>query len=449
MSPDLPLSPSFVSLSTATTSSAADDVPPTPKVRFDQECVLIPDPLPMSRMPRLVTKSYSLPLWKRKRSPSVVSESEDEPLEDHVVFKVSVPSIVTKTRSPSRDAASRPLVSCLVHSGDPSSSGTPASPPRPMGRPRRGSLPVAVHPDAVTIPLRSCCAQCYPSIDKCMKEGDHWEIRFSRGALRRRKSLSDAHTPSRTRHCVRDAMPGFDAIVAVDEVDQRRKSTDMDALTAFTIQVPTTSASASSEVEEIPLRRALSLPDAVHPSRARLLPDLHPHALSPPILEEDELRPSPRRTPIPSPRGSSTNLPSTRVIHAVHMVTAEKVPPVPAKPSPSPSPEESLLNLSLDHTFSSSPITLTPSVPIPDREAPSPYYAGPYSRNGHGRGISLDSPTSSPTSSPRMAHARSTSTLESPGSRKKPLLALPGTIFRASTSVLKGISGMSGIPMSA
>ena len=94
MSSDLPLSPSFVSLSTATTSSVADDVPPTPKVRFDQECVLIPDPLPMSRMPRLVTKSYSLPLWKRKRSPSVVSESEDEPLEDHVVFKVSVPRSV-------------------------------------------------------------------------------------------------------------------------------------------------------------------------------------------------------------------------------------------------------------------------------------------------------------------------------------------------------------------
>ena len=41
-----------------------------------------------------------------------------------------------------------------------------------------------------------------------MKKGEHWEVHFSRGALRRRKSVSDARTPSRTRHCVRDAMPG-------------------------------------------------------------------------------------------------------------------------------------------------------------------------------------------------------------------------------------------------
>ena len=96
MSCVLPLSPSFVSLSTATVSeSESDDAPATPKVRFEQECVLIPDPVPMSRMPRLVTKSYSLPLWKRKRDPSVLSESEDDTPEDHVVFKVSVPRSVS------------------------------------------------------------------------------------------------------------------------------------------------------------------------------------------------------------------------------------------------------------------------------------------------------------------------------------------------------------------
>ena len=37
-------------------------------VRFEEQCVLIPDPAPSSRLPRLVTKSYSLPLWRRKGS---------------------------------------------------------------------------------------------------------------------------------------------------------------------------------------------------------------------------------------------------------------------------------------------------------------------------------------------------------------------------------------------
>ena len=38
-------------------------------VQFDDTCVVIPDPVAQSRMPRLIKKSYSLPLW-RKRSPS-------------------------------------------------------------------------------------------------------------------------------------------------------------------------------------------------------------------------------------------------------------------------------------------------------------------------------------------------------------------------------------------
>ncbi|KAI0757462.1 hypothetical protein C8Q80DRAFT_102176 [Daedaleopsis nitida] len=437
----LPRSPSFVSLATALPASPdPDDAPPTPKVRFEQECVLIPDVIPISKLPRLVTKSYSLPLWKRKRSPSVVSESEDEPPEDQVVFKVSVPSITTKVRSPSREAAARPLVSCLVQNPDPSSSFIPtSSPPRPIGRPRRGSLPVPIPTDAETVPLRACCAQCYLSIDKCMKEGDHWQVHFSRGALRRRKSISDAHTPARARHCLREAMPGFDAIVAVDEVDQRRKSTE---LTAFTLEMPANACgSTSSEQEEVPLRRALSLPDAIHPSRAKLLPVLHPRALAAPIIEEDEFRPSPRRTPIPSPFCSSTNLPSTRMLVAP---TAEKTVPI-SLPRTS-SPESMFANL--DSVFSSSPLALTPPMSNSEKADSASYFPARYAR-AHERADSLDSSLSSPSSSPRIPHARSTSTLESAGGRKKPLMALPGSIFRASTQVLKGLSGMSGMPMSA
>lgn len=105
MSQPVPLSPSFESLVAA--PHTTDEPPPlepplSPKVRFDQDCVLIPDPLPASRLPRLVTKSYSLPLWKRKqREPSLVSDTEDDSSEDHVVFKVSVPRSVSSIFCPS------------------------------------------------------------------------------------------------------------------------------------------------------------------------------------------------------------------------------------------------------------------------------------------------------------------------------------------------------------
>ena len=45
-------------------------------VHFDDTCVLIPDPVAQSRIPRLIKKSYSLPLW-RKRSNSNPSADAD------------------------------------------------------------------------------------------------------------------------------------------------------------------------------------------------------------------------------------------------------------------------------------------------------------------------------------------------------------------------------------
>ncbi|RPD58495.1 hypothetical protein L227DRAFT_577183 [Lentinus tigrinus ALCF2SS1-6] len=350
-------------------------------------------------------------------------------------------SITTKARSPSREAGHIPLVSCLVHP-HPCTSATAHSPSPPRGRPRRASLPAPVHTDAVTVPLRSCCPQCYQSIDKCMKEGDHWEVRFSRGAMRRRKSVSDAHTPSRMHHCVRDAMPGFDAIVAVDEVEQRRKSIESDPLTALTAAMHAANVHTNSGSEEIPLRRALSLPDAVYPSSTRMLPDLRPCTLSPPIMEEDEHRPSPRRTPISSPLGSTTNLPPTHTVY--------RSSPIPIPPrTPSPGPENSRFDI-VDSAFSPSPMSLTPPEPVSEKELPTSYFSDPFT--GHARGVSLDSSSSSPSlssPSPRIEHAGSTATLGSPtASRKSPLMTIPGSIFRASTQMLKGISEMAGTPMS-
>ncbi|KAJ3485814.1 hypothetical protein NLI96_g4679 [Meripilus lineatus] len=70
------------------------------KVRFDDQCILIPDPVIHSRMPRLVKKSYSLPLWRRRSSPTSsppLGEGNGTPAspeENHLIFTLPVPRFV-------------------------------------------------------------------------------------------------------------------------------------------------------------------------------------------------------------------------------------------------------------------------------------------------------------------------------------------------------------------
>ena len=79
-----------------------DDIECRQVVQFDDTCVLIPDPVVQSRMPRLVKKSYSLPLWRRRSSsnpPLDVAEvlpGTSSPTEEKsgMVFTVSVPRSV-------------------------------------------------------------------------------------------------------------------------------------------------------------------------------------------------------------------------------------------------------------------------------------------------------------------------------------------------------------------
>lgn len=77
-------------------------------VRFDNECVLIPESVLCSKRPKVFTKTYSLPLWKRKPAPAPdtdVSYAESGTNEENqVVFKVPVPRYV------------RSLVSCHLQS---------------------------------------------------------------------------------------------------------------------------------------------------------------------------------------------------------------------------------------------------------------------------------------------------------------------------------------------
>ncbi|KAJ7232452.1 hypothetical protein B0H12DRAFT_1239649 [Mycena haematopus] len=72
------------SMSTTTTKTTAT----ISRVRFDAECIVIPELGSYgSKRPRMVTKSYSLPLWKKGR------DEDDE--QAHVVLKVALPRSVS------------------------------------------------------------------------------------------------------------------------------------------------------------------------------------------------------------------------------------------------------------------------------------------------------------------------------------------------------------------
>ncbi|KAK0245054.1 hypothetical protein EDD85DRAFT_895367 [Armillaria nabsnona] len=252
-------------------------------VRFDNECILIPECHGRSKRPivSMVTRSYALPLWKRKSpSPSPLDEKErdTEMIEDSdssspegIVFKVSVPSFKTRP-SRGRSHTAEPLTPCLVHrsTANQSQHSPPTSFPVPRRRTlvRSPSLPIPPAKRITTVPLRACCPNCYPITEKSLKEGDNWETKFSTGARRRRSTSLDGITAPFNLADVEEAL--FRVNVTVDEVDtlkQRR----------------------SQEIASAPVAM--------------------PHVE---VEDEDQLFPlplprrSPGDSPIPSPKASST-----------------------------------------------------------------------------------------------------------------------------------------------
>ncbi|KAK0475218.1 hypothetical protein IW261DRAFT_1496330 [Armillaria novae-zelandiae] len=200
-------------------------------VRFDNECILIPECHGRSKRPivSMVTKSYALPLWKRKSpSPSPLDEKErdTEMIEDSdsspegIVFKVSVPSFKTRP-SRGRSHTAEPLTPCLVHrsaANQTQHSPPPSFPsPRPRTLMRSPSLPIPPAKRITTVPLRACCPNCYPITEKSLKEGDNWETKFSTGARRRRSTSLDGITAPFSLADVEEAL--FRVNVTVDEVD--------------------------------------------------------------------------------------------------------------------------------------------------------------------------------------------------------------------------------------
>jgi len=337
-------------------------------VRFDRECVLIPQ-APKQKRGMVVTRSYTLPLWKRRGRQSDFEPAEEptgippSPENTRVIIKVPIPTSVlnpfpyTRTEDSSVICASRfrrrssrspargrsvstsptvpyQLTPCLVHR-DPST-----SPEIPSRAPSRPSLPIYHRrQNDITVPLRECCQACERITEECIREGDLWKEQFSRGARRRRsvsldqhESLTKIYTPLHIKatNCTKvysAVVPEDDALgmeanprcgfsLTVDEVDKRRKSLDLavDHCHRFhdrgSPPSPGPSSSFNSHERDLSSSSTSSLAHS-----DELIPDVldSRHCLrSSPIEEEDEaeLFPLPRRTPSASPSPKASPSPS-------------------------------------------------------------------------------------------------------------------------------------------
>ncbi|KAH9487313.1 hypothetical protein JR316_0001386 [Psilocybe cubensis] len=401
-------------------------------VRFDNECVLIPEAL-QKRPSLMVTKSYSLPLWKRKGQ-QTESDGEDasggslaqnqSAEESRVVIKVPIPLFRRRSsRSPSRSRSTSlsPIITkrpppCLVHRA-PSSSPTLM----PLSPVRRPSLPIYHRPqDATTVPLRPCCEACEHVMEESLREGENWQEKFSRGAKRRRSASLDntdinslfklpTHTKSASyskefsvlSSCLDDvaessrhgAKPAFS--LTVDEVDKRRKSIDAsrENLQPFygSVAPPPPGAGFASLSPGSPYSgpryprglgrerdssSSLSSNSAVDELSPGDILDPRHRLRSSPIEEEDEAQlfplPSPRRSPsgTPSPRLSPSPSPriSSSGLPGPAGITVSASSSKESVASKMGSSQESLLKASFTRKPSGSPGTSATSLP----RSPSP-----------------------------------------------------------------------------
>ncbi|KAF5355914.1 hypothetical protein D9756_004374 [Leucocoprinus leucothites] len=352
-------------------------------VRFDNECVLIPE-YTSRKGPRVVTKSYSLPLWKRRGAAVSDSEGTDDPSsstsapllssspdETHVVLRVPIPSIVrrpSRSPNPSRGASARslsmsptiPLTPCLVQRVPSSPASETRSTSFLQSPSRRTPHPVYQRrQDDQTVPLRACCPDCFRITDQSSKEGSTWQEKFTKGARRRRSASLDSASSSGaigvgsaisaggmkgafTPGSFDDRMPPPTLSITVDEVDKRRRSQESTSAAANAEDDSEGTRSGSSFSRSTTLNRhdRDHFADSLLSDSSSDLSQSHTQLLSQrkasPIAEEDESELFPLPSPRRSPTGSSGSSP--RLSPRTSPRTSPGVSP---KPSPGPSPNTS------------------------------------------------------------------------------------------------------------
>ena len=291
--------------------------------------------------------------------------------------------------------------------------------------------------DAATLPLRPCCRECYPITEECLKEGVVWQEKFTRGARRRRNSSAETHAHAHTQRHRRvcDDVPGFGAIVSVDEVDRRRGTSSVAPAPAPSEQQP-------------------DGPDAgLLPSFSRRLNAAESSAAtSAAIAEEAE---DDGLFPLPSPRASSSRVPQIAS------------PALPSSSSPAfdldelsrssvyftPDASPAISPWDVEGSSSGSDSPKSPAAPV---TPPQPFAQSiPIPSAKHAETVYTDASLSSfelvqspPPASPSQ-HELSTS----PGARRKQFMHMPhlpsaGSFLRAGADIFRGVSVIgSGGPM--
>ncbi|KAF9779742.1 hypothetical protein BJ322DRAFT_1024176 [Thelephora terrestris] len=293
-----------MSLTTTVYPSSSTMATDSRAVRFETECVLIPEP-PAESLIRKLGKSFTLPLLKK--SPEVEADPRARIIEERFGGRGVGHRHRRSSPSPARDDS--PLVPCIVKHDGPSSP-TPSSPTSGFNRPsmprRRSSLPTSSRADVVTIPLRSCCPDCETIWEESQKEGEQWKEKFTRGARRLRSLSSDTRLAVHQRHGSLDSAHSHSfgytpsVTIKVDEVD-KRKGSSVVVDPNNPIDLPPDTERRHASDSSVPT--SLSTTGCV---KTRV-----------PEEDEDQLFPLPKRSPssspIPSPTGSSSSLHATNL----------------------------------------------------------------------------------------------------------------------------------------
>ncbi|KLO17540.1 hypothetical protein SCHPADRAFT_994232 [Schizopora paradoxa] len=207
---------STTSTDASSTDSQSNNMSAERLVRFEEQCVLIPESTLLtpskSSGPRIITKSLSLPIWKWSAFGSVLSSSSSHsvvtenaegsqtaggtsgtqdgqsPLhQGNLIVKVPIPVFrrrpsLSPVRHRHQDVCLLPP--CLVHRSDSETEGTDRTPSRSRSRQKRSpSLPNAhvsssppstsLCPLPETVPLRTCCEAC---LHGCDIPSAHWHV---------------------------------------------------------------------------------------------------------------------------------------------------------------------------------------------------------------------------------------------------------------------------------
>ncbi|KAI0271668.1 hypothetical protein BC834DRAFT_454642 [Gloeopeniophorella convolvens] len=281
---------------------------PSRAVHFNDACVLIPEPLPRSRVPNLIARSSSL-IFKRRHSHERAPRSPTSDTDPPTSPTFPRPALSRKHSTASEESPP-PTAPAPAPAPAPPIHRHPSLTATPRARARRPSLPLL---PPTTVPLRPCCPDCYPATEDALEQGANWTEKFTRAARRRRSASADyphphPHVPCAPHALARVGSPGAIqwsvpapdadapvtafAAVTVDEADRAGRAA-----------VP--AAADGDYDDDDPTPPALSPIPSANPSTDDLLDSAPPSPLPPTPPTVYIAPPAPRIAAAPgSPRGS-------------------------------------------------------------------------------------------------------------------------------------------------